>query len=453
MNSPGIRRGISDSRTPSRTEYENGTVPIRCSGWPPATITSSHATLEHDVDADIVVIGAGLAGASAALHLAERGVSVVVLEAAQPGNGASGRNAGHVQAFLDNLEPLRTWPGQGRPFIDFFIEHRDIVYDICRKHGIEADAVKSGMVEAAYKKHQSLEQKAARWKALGYDVDVVAADRLRELLGTDSYSYGLHWREGGRVNPYLFTNGMATVATTLGARVYGNSPALSCNKVGQRWRVATPHGSVQASKVLVCTNGHADNAFFPELARTSYPLVACAMATRPLPQAVLDMVNPARVALTQYPTGLYPTVIDNRNRMITATIPYPRRADAAQTYFAYFLRYLHRTFPQTRDANIELESYWTGTTYSSSHVYHDDFAKLYQVADGVMALMNLGTWGNLMGPLLGMNVAQAIAAERPQDLLMPVEAPSTVRHPGWFEFKVRYLMIPAARLADRFGLA
>src|SRR5574337_268641 len=282
MNSPGIRRRISDYRTPSRTEYENGTVPFRCSGWPPATITSSHATLEHDVDADIVVIGAGLAGASAALHLAERGVSVVVLEAAQPGNGASGRNAGHVQAFLDNLEPLQTWPGQGRPFIDFFIEHRNIVYDICRKHGIEADAVKSGMVEAAYKKHQSLEQKAARWKALGYDVDVVAADRLRELLGTDSYSYGLHWREGGRVNPYLFTNGMVTVSTTLGARVYGNSPALSCNKVGQRWRVATPHGSVQASKVLVCTNGHADNAFFPELARTSYPLVACAMATRPL---------------------------------------------------------------------------------------------------------------------------------------------------------------------------
>ncbi len=289
------------------------------------------------------------------------------------------------------------------------------------------------MVEAAHKKYDVLERKAARWKALGYDVDVVAKDRLRELLGTDAYGYGLHWREGGYVNPYL--------------------PVMSCNKVGQRWRVATPRGSVQVQKVLVCTNGHAGNAFFPELARTPYPLVACAMATKPLPQAVLDTVNPARVAFTQFPTGLYPLVMDGRHRIITATIPHPRRADAAQTYFAYFLRYLHRTFPQTRDVNIELESYWTGVTNSSSHVYHNDFAKVYQVADGVMALMNLGTWGNLMGPLLGMNLAQAIAADRPQDLLMPVDAPSAVRFPRWFEFKTRYLMVPAARLADRFDLA
>ena len=453
MSSPGLGSGVVASSSLGRTEYESGTVPIRCSGWPPPAMPPGHAALEHDVEAEVVVIGAGLAGASVALHLAELGVSTVVLEAKQPGDGASGRNAGHVQTFLDNLEPLQVWPGQGRPFLDFFIEHRDIVYDLCRKHGIEADAVKSGMVEAACKKHDVLERKAARWKAFGYDVDVVAADQLRELLGTDAYSYGIHWREGGHVNPYLFTNGMVDAAAGLGVRVYGDSPAMSCDKAGTRWRVATPRGSVQAQKVLVCTNGHAGNTFFPELARTPYPLVACAMATKPLPQSVLDMVNPSRVALTQFPTGLYPLVIDGRNRMITATIPRPHRADAAQIYFADFLRYLHRTFPQTQGAHIELESYWTGVTNSSSHVYHNDFAKLYQVADGVMALMNLGTWGNLMGPLLGMNLAQAIAAERPQDLLIPVDVPSAVRFPGWFEFKIRYLMVPAARLADRFGLA
>ena len=69
-----------------------------------------------------------------------------------------------------------------------------------------------------------------------------------------------------------------------------------------------------------------------------------------------------------------------------------------------------------------------------------------------MALMNLGTWGNVMGPLLGMNLAHAIAAERPQDLLMPVERPASVRFPGLFEFKIRHLAIPVARVADRFGL-
>lgn len=137
--------------------------------------------------------------------------------------------------------------------------------------------------------------------------------------------------------------------------------------------------------------------------------------------------------------------------MITATIPHPRKAQAA-IYSTYFLRYLHQTFPQTRDVEIEMESYWTGITANSSHVYHHDYPKLFQVADGVMALMNLGTWGDILGPQLGMNVAQAIAAERPQDLLLPIEAPKAVLFSRLFDIKTRHVLIPLARMAERLGL-
>ena len=437
---------------PSERSYEEGSVPIRFSGWLPATPPSVYAPLKRDVDSDVAVIGAGLAGSSLALHLAERGVSVVLLEARQPGDGASGRNAGHVQPYLHTLEPLQAWPGQGRPFLDFFMQHRDIVFDLCRKHSIDCDAVKSGMVEASGRKHKSLEQKVSRWKLHGYDVDIIGAYRLKELLGTDAYRYGIHWREGGRVNPLLFTSGMATAAVRLGAQVFGDSPVESCERHGRRWRLTTPDGSVLAQKVVICTNGHAGNSFFPELAHTQYPLVACALATRPLPPALLESVNPSRVVLTQFPAGLYPLVIDGRQRMVTATIPHPRKAQAAEIYFAYFLRYLHQTFPQTRDVEIEMESYWTGMTSSSSHVYHNDYPKLFQVADGIMALMNLGTWGNVMGPQLGMNVAQAIAAERLQDLLLPIEAPKAVLFSRLFDIKTRHVLIPLARMVERLGL-
>ncbi len=453
MNSPLLGASLLGSRRPDRAEYEKGTVPIQHSGWPAAIPGGRFTALQQDIEVDVVVIGAGLAGASLAMHLAERGVSVALLEAEQPGNGASGRNAGHVQPFLDKLEPLRSWPHEGKPFIELFIAQRSLVYDLCRKHGIDGDAVQTGMIEAAYKKQAPLAQKAAYWAALGYDVDVVGADRMRELLGTDAYHYGLHWREGGRVNPHLMTNGMARTAARLGAQVHGDSPVQRCEKDGQRWRVTTPQGSVRAQKVLICTGGHAGNLFFPELAKTKYPMTACAFATAPLPTAVLDSINPTRAALTQFPTGLYPIIMDGRNRMITATIPHPGKAHAAEIYFAYFLRYLHRTFPQTKDVPIQMEAYWTGATASSSHVYHEDYAKLYQVADGVMALMNLGTWGNVMGPLLGMHLAQVIATERPQDLLLPVEQPVPVRFPSLLEFKVRRVMLPAARWADRLGLA
>lgn len=455
MNSPhsGSRLLSACSPLPERVQYEKGTVPIRCSGWPSATPSATFAPLTHDIEADVVVIGAGLAGASLALHLAERGVSVALLEAAQPGDGASGRNAGHVQPFLDKLEPLRSWPQQGVPFIEMFIAQRNLAYELCRKHGIDGDAAPTGMIEAAYKKQTALEQKAAYWSARGYDVDIVDGQGMCSLLGTDTYHYGLRWREGGRLNPHMLTTGMAHTAARLGAKVYGDSPAQQCTKDGALWRVITPQGSVRAHKVMICTGGHAGNAFFPELAQTQYPMVACALATAPLPTALLDAINPTRAALTQFPTGLYPIVMDGRNRMISATIPHPGKAHAAELYFSYFLRYLHRTFPQTCDVRIELESYWTGTTASSSHVYHEDYAKLYQVADGVLALMNLGTWGNVMGPLLGMHLAQAIASERPQDLLIPIEKPATVHFAGLLELKVRRVMLPAARWADKLGLA
>ncbi|MFZ6049859.1 NAD(P)/FAD-dependent oxidoreductase [Pseudomonas sp. CR3202] len=437
---------------PVADAYESGVVPIRFSGWPLSQQAPAYPALDQDIAADVVVVGAGLAGASLALRLAENGVRVVVLEADQPGSGASGRNAGHVQPYLASFAPLRAHADQGRRFTEYFVEHRDIVFDLCRKHGLEADAAKSGMVDAACRRHGALEDKVKRWKDFGYDLDLVGAEQLRELLGTDAYSHGIHWREGGRVNPYLFTNGMIAAAIGLGARVHGNSCVQACEPNGASWRVRTATGSVVAQQVVICTNGHAGNAFFPELARTQFPLVACGMATRPLSRDVLDIVNPARVTLMQYPAGLYPLIIDGRDRLITATIPGVGRAQRAADHFAYFLRYLRRTYPQLGDARIELESYWTGMTANSSSDYEASYPKLYRVADGVLALINFGSWGNVMGPMMGTNLADALAGDRFQDCLLPLETPKAVQFPGLFETKIRRVLIPAARLADRLNL-
>lgn len=437
----------------NRQAYRSGTVPIHCSGWALHAPAAPYACLQEEVQADVAVIGAGLAGSSLALHLQELGVHVALLEARQPADGASGRNAGHVQPFLDKLHALKDWPNGGQPFVDYFIEQRNIVYAMCEKYGIDGDAYRGGMIEAATKPQESLRKKAQEWRQRGYAVEEVGQEQLQGLLGSSRYSYGLHWQEGGSVNPYLFTNGMTRVAQSLGAKVYGDSPVLDCQRVGQKWLLKTASGNVTADKVVICTNAHAGNSFFPQLARTQYPLVACALATRPLPQSALEHLNPGRAAFTQVPTGLYPMVVDGNRRLITATIPKVGREADASVYFDYFLSYLHKTFPATRDLSIELESYWTGYTSSSSQIYHEDYAKIYQVSDGVTALMNLGTWGNVMGPLLGRHLAQVMAADRWQDLLLPLEEPKEVPYRQWFDFKMRRILVPAARVVDRLGLA
>ncbi|MCK9533412.1 MAG: FAD-binding oxidoreductase [Pseudomonas sp.] len=440
------------AHAPSKALYEAGVVPINYSAWPLEQPATQYAALSADIDADVVVIGAGLAGSSVALHLAERGIKTVLLEADQPGAGASGRNAGHIQPYLSSLEPLSAHKDGGRKFVDYFTSHRNIIVDLCAKHGIEADVHQRGMIDAAKKPSADLEKKAKLWQSHGYNIDIIGADTLKNMLGTEVYHYGLLWREGGQVNPYLFTNGMVSAAVKLGAQVYADSRVVACEAAGSNWRVRTATGSVTAAQVVICTSGHTGNDFFPELQHTQYPLVACGLATRPLSAELLAAINPSRSVFTQYPAGLYPIVIDERNRLVSATIPGMGSAQQADKYFAYFLRYLHRTFPATRNANITMESYWTGMTANSSHHYDKCYPKLYQVAKGVHGLMNFGSWGNLQGPMMGMSLAHAIADGRLDDCVLPIEKPVAVRFPGLFETKIRRTLIPIARLADRFDL-
>jgi len=441
------------TRAVSRGDWERGTVPIALSGWRPAVPLPTYPPLTGEVAAEVAVVGAGLAGAAVALGLAERKVDVVLLESGQPANGASGRNAGHVEPFLGSLRPLAKWPDGGRRLVDHFVQQRDLVFELCAKHGFDGDAEKTGILEVARRPHAEMRRKAEQWRAHGYDVEIATGTRLRELTGTDLFRFGVYWREGGRVNPYLFTQGMAAAAARLGARVHGDSSVRACERAGSGWRLETAHGSVRAQRIVLCTSDHAGNAFFPELARTQYPLLACALATTPLSDRALRIVNPSRAAMMQHPTGLYPLVLDGRRRLITSTIPHPGAAERGERYFAYFLRFLRTAFPELRDEQIALESYWTGMTSNSSSVYREDYPQLFDVADGVLALINLGSWGNLLGPVLGMNVAQALAEDRPGDLVLPLARPSPVRHPRLFELKIRHLLVPAARILDRLGIA
>lgn len=442
----------TEQTIPLTADYEAGTVPISHSGWLTASgAFADYAALTQDIETDVAVIGAGVVGAALALHLAERQIHCVVLEARQPGAAASGRNAGHVAPCLEQMEALRGWPDQGRRLLERFIEQRNIVFEICERYSLDADAKQVGYLEVGrYGWSRSVfERKQAQWSNYGFALETVAGAELRKLCGTHEYRQALFWRDGGRVNPYRFTNGMIAAAQGMGCRVFGDSAMLACDREGARWRVRTRHGSVLAQRVVVCTNGHTHNAAFPELSATNFPLVACGLATRPLPEDLLREINPSRATLMQFPTGLFPLVIDGHNRLITSQIPVPKRADRESLHVKRFMRFLHRAWPQTRDVNIELEAYWTGMTFSSASHY----PQCFQLGDGVLALVNTGTWGNVIGPLLGRNLAESLAADQPEHFVLPYEKPAALASPGSFEFKIRRVLIPLADLADRMGLA
>ena len=140
--------------------YESGTLPIAASGWAkPKGLGQSYVALDQDLSTDVLVIGAGLAGSSLALHLSEQGIDTVLLEARQPGWGASGRNAGHVLPLLKDFDVFEQFPDR-----------------------------------------------------LGQPIRCVDAQAMREMTGSDYYPYGVFYESGGRINPYLFTCGIVKAA-------------------------------------------------------------------------------------------------------------------------------------------------------------------------------------------------------------------------------------------------
>lgn len=130
-----------------RKIFDRGASPINRSGWTkPQGLARGYSALEDDLEGDIVIVGAGLAGASLALHLADAGVKPIVLEARQPGWGASGRNAGHILPIVRSIKVFKSFPDAGRAFLEVFRAHHTIPYDLATQYDIDCDATRCGYI-------------------------------------------------------------------------------------------------------------------------------------------------------------------------------------------------------------------------------------------------------------------------------------------------------------------
>ena len=434
----------------NKAVFERGEIPISASGWTkPQGLAPNWPALTEAVSTDVAVIGAGLAGSSLARHLAEAGISVTVLEARQPGWGASGRNAGHVLPILRDMRVFRRFPDEGRRFLKLFREHHTIPFDLAGRYAIDCDAVRSGYIngmktrrafkgflrEFSYLEDHGL-QKLVR----------MSGDDMKARTGSAAYSYGVLFEDGGRINPYLFTNGMVAVAARLGARIHGDSEALALERAGECWRIRTRAGSVLADRIVFCTNAY-PTGIEPAFRKAFYPLTAYALTTRPLPAGALDHILPGGGTFAQAPIDLNPMVRDRHGRLILSSIPRVGGAHDASWHFQSQLRWLHRIWPETRGMRIEMEDYWTGRVA----LRKAQFPGVFELGKGIFGLMYFNAWGNVMAPLMGKILADGLARDDMASLPFPVERPEPVSFSRKYEVLIRHILIPAARTAQRWG--
>jgi gamma-glutamylputrescine oxidase len=254
---------------------------------------SAHAVparppLEGTVECDVCVVGAGIAGCSTALHLAERGLSVVLLEEHRAGWGASGRSGGQVifgvAAGQQKLTRLMGADG-ARAVWEVSVEALTLVRELIARFSIDCDWADGYLLAAVRERHEhELQAEISELhERYGYtSVRYVPREELRTLLATDRYRGALYDRNSGHLHPLNYTLGLARAAESLGVRLFEGSRARGFSRVDNaRVRVQTAQGEVRARFLVLCGNVYL-GATAPALASRIMGVATYIVATEPL---------------------------------------------------------------------------------------------------------------------------------------------------------------------------
>ncbi|MCJ9736256.1 FAD-binding oxidoreductase, partial [Bradyrhizobium sp. PRIMUS42] len=186
--------------------------------------------LDVDKSVSVAIVGGGYTGLSTALHLAEQSVEALVLEAQEPGWGASGNNGGHTNPGLkhdpDQIE-ADFGAELGRRMIEFSYGTTNFTHDLIRRYQIPCEARQNGTLRAAYHAASAaaIEKTAQQCIRRGMPVTYLNREQLREMTGTDRYIGAMLDTRGGDLHPLSYARGLARAAISAGAKVFGETPA------------------------------------------------------------------------------------------------------------------------------------------------------------------------------------------------------------------------------------
>jgi len=261
--------------------------------------STNYAPLQGEQRADVCVIGAGFTGVSTALHLAERGFNVHVVEANKVGWGASGRNGGQLISGISGEAKIAKKLGKDvdEVFNDMRYAGHDIVRQRVEKYSIQCD-LKFGYISVADKPRHLrwFEEEQAQLQSIGFahETRILSADETSELIGTRAYIGSMLNMGNGHLHPLNLCIGEARAAESLGATIYEQSPVINIEH-GDRPKVVTEHGSISADAVVLA--GNAYHFLEKKLRGILFPVNSYIIATEPLSDEMVASINPQDLAV------------------------------------------------------------------------------------------------------------------------------------------------------------
>jgi glycine/D-amino acid oxidase-like deaminating enzyme len=405
--------------------------------------------LDTDRTVSVAIVGAGFAGLSAALHLAEMGVDVCVLEANEPGWGASGRNGGQVNPGLkfNPDELLSRFGGDlGRRMIDMAWGGPDFTFGLIRRLGIDCDARQNGTLRAAANTRTAAAVAATAIQCAAHHMPtrLLNAEETALATGTDRYPAALFDPRGGDLHPLNYARGLAAAAQNAGALIYGNSRVVSARKQFGKWVLRTDKAIITADKLLVVTNAYADG-LWPDLRRSLVPVYSSIVATEPLPDDLAARILPLRPVL--YESG-HITVyyrLDKQNRLLMGGRG-PQRALAGHTgSLDYLKRYAEGLWPGLRGVR------WTHAWNGQLAITPDHLPHLHEPSEDALIYLGCNGRGVALATTMGQQLAGRLVGGPAARIDLPVTGVKPMRfHPLW-PIGVHSAMI-WGRMKDRLGI-
>ncbi|MFJ4388899.1 NAD(P)/FAD-dependent oxidoreductase [Pseudomonas soli] len=322
---------------------------------------ATYPALDQDLQADVCVIGGGLTGVNAALELAERGLSVILLEARRIGWGASGRNGGQlIRGIGHDVSGFARHVGQDgvRYLKQAGIDSVALVARRIAQYGIDCD-LRWGFCELANTPAQfaAFEDEQRDLAELGYphETRLVGPERMHEIVASDLYAGGLVDMGSGHLHPLDLVQAEARAAHGLGVRIFEQSPVLRIEH-GSTVTLHTARGKVRAQSLVLGCNAHLDE-LEPRLTGKVLPAGSYVVATEPLPEDLARTLIPQNMALCDQKVGLdyYRLTADNR-LLFGGACHYSGRDP--KDIGAYMRPKVLKVFPQL--AEVRLDYQWGG---------------------------------------------------------------------------------------------
>lgn len=367
--------------------------------------------LEGRVDVEVVIVGAGFTGLSAALHLAKFGVSVAVVEAQEVGFGGSGRNVGLANAGVwlepDQLDQV-IGAVAGNVMYEALAAAPDFVYSLIKEYDIQCEPVRNGTLHAGVGKNglAQLQRRYEQMKKRGAPVQLLDAAEAQARIGSGKFNSALFDPRAGTIQPLAYARGLAHAALKEGAKLFDQSPVSKIEPAENGWVLHTEKGQVNAEKVILATNAYSEFGV-KEQARKFVPIFYSQLATKPLSDVQLASVLPNKEGVWDTCTVMSSFRLDQQGRLVFGGM-----GGEGGVHANWATQRISELFPIL--TKVEWDYCWTGKiAYSEDHLPH-----CQQLQKGLFSVAGYSGRGIGPGTVVGAELAEWLSGRR-ENLSIP----------------------------------